>query len=83
MGRGTQYTTTCGAMAEQTLLVPGVVCRGAGFASRIDCQNPGVHPLKLPPSLFELRRTRGHPWAELRKAVGLQDKDVSLLCKSQ
>ena len=24
-----------------------------------------------------------HPWAELRKAVGLQDMHVSLLCKSQ
>ena len=34
-------------MAEQTLLAPGVVWRGAGFASRIDCQNPGEHSLKL------------------------------------
>jgi hypothetical protein len=34
-------------MAEQTLLVPGVVWRGTGFASRIGCQNPGEHSLKL------------------------------------
>jgi len=47
MGRGTQDTATCGAMAEQTLLVPGVVWRGTGFASRIGCQNPGEHSLKL------------------------------------
>ena len=34
-------------MAEQTLLVPGVVWRGTGFASRTGCQNPGEHSLKL------------------------------------
>ena len=47
MGRGTQDTATCGAMAEQTLLAPGVVWRGFGFASRIGCQNPGEHSLRL------------------------------------
>ena len=44
---GTQNTATCGAMAEQTLLVPGDVWSGAGFASRTGCQNPGEHSLKL------------------------------------
>jgi hypothetical protein len=44
---GTQNTAACGAMAEQTLLVPGVVWRGTGFAPRIGCQNPGEHSLKL------------------------------------
>ncbi len=43
----TQDTAACGAMAEQTLLVPGVVWRGTGFASRIGWQNPGEHSLKL------------------------------------
>ncbi len=47
VGHGTQDTAASGAMAEQTLLAPGVVWRGAGFASRIDCQNPGEHSLKL------------------------------------
>ncbi len=46
MGRGTQDTASCGAMAEQTLLVPGVVSRGYGFP-QIGCQNPGEHSLKL------------------------------------
>ena len=47
MWSGTQNTAACGAMAEQTLLVPGVVWRGTGFAARIGCQNPGEHSLKL------------------------------------
>ena len=34
-------------MADQTLLVTGVVWRGSGFASQIGCQNPGEHSLKL------------------------------------
>jgi hypothetical protein len=34
-------------MAEQTLLVPGVVWRCSGFASRIGWHNPGEHSLKL------------------------------------
>ena len=44
---GTQNTAACGAMAEQTLLVPGGVLRGAGFAAQMVCQNPGEHSLKL------------------------------------
>jgi hypothetical protein len=47
MGRETQDLATYGAMAEQTLLVPGVVWRGFGFASQIGRQNPGEHSLKL------------------------------------
>ena len=47
MWSGTQNTAACGAMAEQTLLVPGGVWRGTGFAARIGCQNPGEHSLKL------------------------------------
>ena len=47
MVRETQDTATIGDKAEQTLLVPGVVLRGAGFASRFVCQNPGEHSLKL------------------------------------
>ena len=45
--RGTLDTAACGVMAEQTLLAPGVVWRSTGFASRIACQNPGEHSLKL------------------------------------
>ena len=44
---GTQNTAPCGAMAEQALLVPGDVWRGAGFAFRIGWQNPGEQSLKL------------------------------------
>jgi len=36
----------------------------------------------LPEARRALARARP-PWAERRKAVGLQDKDVSLLCKTQ
>ena len=55
-GAGTQDITTCGAMAEQTLLVHGVVRRGAGFASRIGWQNPGERSLKLgTPRLYDGR----------------------------
>ncbi len=67
--RGTLDTAACGVMAEQTLLAPCVVCRGSGFAS----------PDWLPKPREALAKAR-HPWAERRKAVGLQDKDVSLLC---
>ena len=44
---GTQSAAACGARAEQTLLVPDDVWRGTGFASRIGCENPGEHSLKL------------------------------------
>ena len=44
---GTQYPAACGAMAEQALLVPGDVWRGAGFAARMACQNPGERSLNL------------------------------------
>ena len=44
---GTLDTASCGGMAEQTLLAPGVAWRSTGFASRIACQNPGEHSLKL------------------------------------
>ena len=47
MPRGTLDTAACGGMAEQTLLAPGVAWRSHGFASRIACQNPGEHSLKL------------------------------------
>ena len=44
---GTLDTAACGVMAEQTLLAPDVMWRSTGFASRIACQNPGEHSLKL------------------------------------
>jgi hypothetical protein len=71
---GTQNTAACGAMAEQTLLVPGVVWRGVGFASWIGCQHPGEHSLKLPPSLYELRRTRGTPGLKYGRPLAFKTK---------
>ena len=45
--RGTLDTAACSVKAEQTLLASGVVWRSPGFASRIVCQNPGEHSLRL------------------------------------
>ena len=45
--RGTLDTAACDVKAEQTLLASGVVWRSTGFASRIVCQNPGEHSLRL------------------------------------
>lgn len=47
MRRAARATATCGATAEQALLVPSVVWRCAGFAARIGWQNPGEHSLTL------------------------------------